>query len=193
MSKLHIDITTSLDGFVAAANRTAEEPMGRDGERLHNWTFAGDDEDRAVLESGISSVGAVVCGRRTYDDSVRWWQENGPTGPARVPVVVITHEPPDEVLANSVYHFANGFEAALRSAKDLAEGRDVVVMGGASTVQQALRSGLADSISLHVAPILLGTGLRLFDEMPDQHRTLIHKSTVSTPSAIHIRYDLQRE
>lgn len=79
--------------------------------------------DRSVLESGIASVGAVICGRRTYDDSLKWWQENGPTGPVRLPVVVLTHEVPAEQLTNSVYHFEQSVDEAVSAAKRLASGR----------------------------------------------------------------------
>ena len=102
MGKVSFDISMSLDGFVTAANRRPEEPMGDDGERLHAWAFKSEDErNRKILEGG-AALGAVIAGRRTYDDSVPWWGPDGPTGPARVPVFVVSHTVPDAVPEGGV-------------------------------------------------------------------------------------------
>jgi dihydrofolate reductase len=118
MSKVIFDISISLDGFMTAANQRPEEPLGEGGEQLHQWTFGDDPRDREVLAGGASSLGAVICGRRTYDDSVPWWGADGPTGPARVTVFVVCHEPPDNIPERGVYTFVTGgIEDALKQAK----------------------------------------------------------------------------
>ena len=96
MTKVIFDISMSLDGFVTASNVRPEEPMGDGGQRLHEWAFGDDERNRGLLAEATNSVGAVVAGRRTYDFSVAWWGADGPTGPARVPVFVVTHEAPEE-------------------------------------------------------------------------------------------------
>ena len=95
MSSVIFDMSMSLDGYVRAANPRPEAPLGVGGEALHKWAM--DDRDAAgrdILERGVAGTGAVICGRVTYDDSVPWWQADGPTGPARLPVVVLTHAAP---------------------------------------------------------------------------------------------------
>jgi hypothetical protein len=90
MSKVIFDISISLDGFMTAAGQRPDEPMGEGGLRLVEWAFGGDERDRQVLSDGVASAGAVIAGRRTYDTSVAWWGADGPTGPARLPVFVLT-------------------------------------------------------------------------------------------------------
>jgi dihydrofolate reductase len=132
MGKVVFDISMSLDGFMTAANRRPEEPMGDGGERLHEWAFGEDPRDRAVLTDGVASIGAVVAGRRTYDDSVPWWGADGPTGPARVPVFVVSHDVPEDTPEGGVYSFVvGGIERALEQARATAGEKGVTVMGGA--------------------------------------------------------------
>ncbi len=144
MGKVFFDISMSLDGFMTAAHRRPEEPMGDGGQRLHEWAFGNDQRDREVLTGG---TGAVIAGRRTYDDSVAWWGADGPTGPARVPVFVLSHDVPE----GGVYTFVSeGIERALELARAAAGEKDVTVMGGAETGQQYLRAGLVDELPIHL-------------------------------------------
>jgi dihydrofolate reductase len=146
-------------GFVRASNPTPDEPLGAGGEALHKWAFGEDEDVRRVLAEGGRDVGAVIAGRRTYDDSVRFWGPDGPTGAARVPVVVVTHEAPSEAPQGGVYRFVTGgIEAALDDAREVAGEANITVMGGPDTGRQYLRAGLVDELSIHVAPILLGDG-----------------------------------
>ena len=163
MSNVIFDISMSLDGFVTGANPRPDEPNGDGGQVLNEWAFGGDERDRAVLEQGVAGLGAVIAGRRTYDLSLPWWGPDGPSGEARVPVFVLTHEPPDEVLADGVYTFVDGVERALEQARAAAGEKYVVVMGGADTGRQFLQAGLVDELSIHLVPVTLGTGTRLFD------------------------------
>src|ERR687898_1364225 len=148
MTKVIFDMSMSLDGFVNGANVRPEEPLGDGGQRLHEWAFGGEDRNRELLAGAVTSVGAVIAGRRTYDISVPWWGADGPTGPARVPVFVVTHAQPEEVPEGGVYTFVTGgIESALEEAKAAAGGKDVAVMGGADIGQQYIGAGLVDEIS----------------------------------------------
>jgi dihydrofolate reductase len=189
MSKVVFDISMSLDGFMTGANRRPEEPLGDGGERLHEWAFGEDPRDRAVLTDGVASIGAVIAGRRTYDDSVPWWGADGPTGPARVPVFVLSHDVPEGTPAGGVYTFVTGgIEAALKQARAAAGEKGVTVMGGAETGQQFLRAGLVDELSIHLVPVLFGSGTRMFDNLGDQHLQLEPAETIQTAAATHLRY-----
>ena len=193
MSKVTFDISLSLDGFMTAANQRPEEPMGDGGMRLVEWAFGDDERDRAVLADGIASIGAVIAGRRTYDDSVPWWGADGPTGPARVPVFVVSHSVPDETPDGGVYTFVTGgIESALDQARARAGDKDVTVMGGARTGQQFLAAGLVDEVSLHVVPVLLGAGTRMFENLGDAQITLEPLATIQTPWATHLRLRVAR-
>jgi dihydrofolate reductase len=193
MGKVVFDISMSLDGFMTAAGQRPDEPMGEGGERLVEWAFGADERDRAVLTDGIASIGAVIAGRRTYETSVPWWGADGPTGPARVPVFVVCHKAPEEVPEAGVYTFVTeGIERALEQARDAAGDKGVTVMGGAETGQQYLRAGLVDELSIHLVPVLLGAGTRMFEDLGDQHIQLENGGSVQTSSATHLRFPVAR-
>jgi len=184
MSKVFFDISMSLDGFMTAANRTPEAPMGDGGERLVAWAFGADDRDREVLTSGVAGTGAVIAGRRTYDTSLPWWGADGPTGDARVPVFVLSHSVPDDVPDGGVYRFVDGVEAALEQARAAAGDRGVTVMGGAETGREFIRAGLVDELSIHLIPVVLGDGTRMFEGLGLE---LANLDAIQTPAATHLR------
>lgn len=189
MSKVIFDISMSLDGFIAAANPTVAEPMGEGGQRLHDWAFGGDDSNGELLEQAMRSVGAIISGRRNYDLAVPWWGPDGPGGPARVPVVVVTHHPPEHSPEGGVYTFVTGgIDEALTQARAAAGDKDVAVMGGADIGQQFLRAGLLDELSIHLVPVLFGSGTRLFDDLGPDHLGLETVEIMNTPDATHLRY-----
>lgn len=193
MTKVTFDISMSLDGFIRAADPTAEEPLGVGGEQLHQWAFGDDDRDRRVLAEGGQGVGAVIAGRRTYDDSNRYWGADGPTGPARLPVVVVTHEPPADFPEGGVYRFVTGgIEAALRDAGHVAADAAVTVMGGPDLGRQFLAAGLVDELSIHLVPVVFGRGTRLFQDLPGEHLQLEPLSAIQTPNATHLRFRIVR-
>lgn len=131
MSKVIFDMSMSLDGYVKAVGSTPDEPLGRGGERLHEWAMGGGTRDGELLAAATAEAGAYIGGRRTYDDSLRWWGADGPTGPARLPLFVLTHRAPDDAPENGVYTFVtDGVESALRQAREAAGGKSVYVMGG---------------------------------------------------------------
>lgn len=181
MGKVRIEcFAISVDGYGAGPSQDLEHPLGVGGERLHDWTFAsrnfrrmhglaggetGLDDD--FIARGFEGVGAWILGRNMFgpvrgpwaDDSWRgWWGEEPPY---RVPVFVLTHHarPPLEMRGGTTFHFVtDGFDAALRRARDAAGVLDVRIGGGTSTVHQALLAGVVDSMHLAVSPVLLGGG-----------------------------------
>jgi dihydrofolate reductase len=187
------DISLSLDGFMRGSNPRSDNVLGDGGEQLHAW--CGDhatDADRKLLEDGIGGAGAVISGRRTYDDSLPSWGADGPTGPVRLPIFVVSHSTPDEQPVGGVYQFERNIESALKAAKAAADGKDVCIMGGANVGQQFIRAGLVDELSLHIAPVLLGGGTRMFEDVTGKYLNLTIKSVVHSPGATHVRYALAR-
>ncbi len=134
----------------------------------------------------------MICGRRTYDDSVPFWGAEGPTGPARLPVFVVSHGVRADVPEGGVYHFVSGgIEQALAEAKAAAGDKDVSVMGGGEIGQQFIRSGLVDEQSIHLVPILFGGGTRMLENLGERLRELEVIEVVPGPTATHIRYRLR--
>jgi len=187
MAGLTLDITMSLDGFVAGPNATLDEPLGEGGEQLHDWVVrlavwrewhgleggeTGPDDE--LVQEIIGSIGAHVMGRRMFSGGEGPWEDDpkadgwwGDNPPFHGPVFVLTHHPRETVAKDGGTSFifvTEGIEAALEQAKAAAGDRDVGLSGGADVVQQYLRAGLVDTMHIHVAPLLLGGGTRLFDE-----------------------------
>ncbi|WP_165357145.1 dihydrofolate reductase family protein [Sphingosinicella sp. CPCC 101087] len=104
----------------------------------------------------------------------------------------MTHRPPASLREASVYLYAPNLEVAIETATQAAAGRDVAVMGGASLIQQVLSGNLVDSLQLHVAPVIFGSGLRLFENLEEQPRNLTLSSAVATASAMHLLYTIER-
>lgn len=193
MSKVIFDMSMSLDGFVRATGATAQEPLGKGGERLHEWAMGADPAGGELVAAAVSEAGAYICGRRTYDDSVAWWKADGPTGPARVPLFVVTHRAPDDAPEGGVYTFVtDGIDSALRQAVRTAAGKDVLVMGGPDVGLQLVRAGLVDHIGVHLVPVLFGGGLRFFEHIGDDHIRLEKVSVVDTPQATHLLYRIAK-
>jgi dihydrofolate reductase len=190
MGKVVFDISMSLDGFMTAANQTPEEPLGKGGQQLHDWAMNdADAAGRKILEGGIASIGAVIGGRKTYNDSIPWWGADGPTGPAQRPLFVVTHQAPAESPEGGVYTFVtDGIESALAQARAVAGEKDISVMGGANIGQQYIAAGLVDEISIHLVPVLFGGGTRMFEHLGDEHIQLEMVDTIATPVATHLRF-----
>jgi dihydrofolate reductase len=192
MGKVVYDISMSLDGFITAAGQTPLEPMGAGGQRLHDWAFGDDERDREVLSTGLAGTGAVITGRRNYTDALPWWGADGPTGPARLPIVVLCHEiPADPPPPGGVYTFVTGgVEQALKQAREAAGDKDVTVMGGAETGRQFLAAGLVDEISIHLVPVVLGGGTPMFTGgLPVELENI---SSLQTAAATHLRFRVRR-
>jgi dihydrofolate reductase len=188
MTNVIFDMSMSLDGFVTAANVRPEEPLGDGGQRLHEWAFGDDERNRELLAEAVNFVGAVIAGRRTYDLSIPWWGADGPAGPARVPVYVVTHAEPEDVPEGGVYAFVtDGIEGALEEAKAAAGDKYVAVMG-AEIGQQFIRAGLVDEISIHLVPVLFGDGTRMFEHLGSEHIQLETVEVIETIEATHLRF-----
>jgi dihydrofolate reductase len=210
MAKLRVDISMSLDGFVAGPKPTLEKPLGEGGDLLHEWAVAlaswrkphglsgGEtNASSAVVEESLDATGSVVMGRRMFSGGDGPWEDDpnadgwwGDEPPFHVPVFVLTHHDRESVTKDggTSYTFVTGgIEAALERARAAAGDKDVVVAGGASVVQQYLEAGLLDELQVNVAPVLLGGGTRLF-EGPGAAKTLEVTRVVEAPAVTHLRY-----
>jgi dihydrofolate reductase len=187
MGNVVIDMSMSLDGYIAAPDDTPEQGLGEDGMRLHNWLF----DDPAVIEKVFGNVleetGAVIMGRRSYDNSIGAWGGKGPLGDVRC--FVVTHRPIDDL--DPVFTVVgDGIESALAQAREAAGEKRIGLMG-ASIDQQYLAAGLVDEIRIHLVDVLLGGGRRLFDVLPQ--RVELEQTGVSrTGGVTHLEYRVVR-
>jgi len=187
MTKVIFDISASLDGYVTASDVRPEEPMGDGGQQLHEWAFGADARGREILAESLSSVGASIAGRRTYDLSVPWWGADGPGGLARTPTFIVSHSEPEKIPEGGVYTFVDSPEEALELARAAAGDKDVDVFS-ANIGQQLLCAGRVDEIHLHVVPVLFGAGTRLFENIGGDHIQLAIARVQEGPKATHLRY-----
>lgn len=192
MAKVVGDITVSLDGFVTGPGADPAHGLGRGGEALHEWAFSSDPVDVAVLAESTDATGAVVMGRRLFDvvDGPQGWSDEVGYGARRAaapPVFVVTRRPPDHPRLGKRFTFVvDGPAGAVATAAAVAGDRDVVVMGGGATIRGALAEGLLDELRLHLAPIVLGSGTRLFDGGPPV--TLRQTQVRVSAHATHLTY-----
>jgi dihydrofolate reductase len=183
MAKLVLTFSMSLDGFVAGPDISVDQPMGKGGERLHDWMFKSQNSiDAEMMREQAARPGAVILGRRTFDLGLEPWGDT----PYPVPCFVLTHEKREPLAMKSgTFTFVNdGIESALRQAKAAAGGKDVVVMG-ANTAQQYLKAGLVDEIALQFVPVIMDAGARLFENI-DRHVELTVAKAVPSPHVTHL-------
>ena len=211
MSKLRCQISISLDGFVAGPNQSEENPLGEGGERLHDWVVplaawrqyqgmqGGEvNESTRILEESVENIGAAVMGRNMFgpprggawgDEPWKgWWGDNPPY---HYPVFIVTHHPRDpvEMEGGTTFHFVtDGIESALQQAREAAGGKDVMLWGGGQIIGQYLAAGLLDELELHVVPLLLGDGARLFDNLGETEVQLEQVRAVEAPGVVHLKY-----
>jgi dihydrofolate reductase len=206
---LRLDITMSLDGFVAGPNASLEDPLGEGGMRLHEWAFAAASwrkqhglsggeasVDSDVLQESLDSLGAVLMARRMFSGGEGPWAEDpnangwwGDDAPYDVPVFVLTHHAREPLFlrGGSFTFVTDGIEAALARASDAAGDKDVLVAGGASLAHQYLAAGLLEELQIHVVPLFLGDGVRLFDQI-DPAVDLELTRVIESPTVTHLRY-----
>ena len=190
MGKVIFDTSMSLDGFITGANPhpdTGWGGLGEGGERLHDWGFNSADPRNREIMQRYATVGANIFGRTGYDHSILNWGTDGPTGAARIPTIIVSHSVPQDVPDGGVYTFVDSVEAAFEAAKKLAGDKDVILMG-AIVAQQFLQGGLIDEVSIHLVPVLFGSGRRLFEGLDEAHISFEIIEVVQTAEAIHIRY-----
>lgn len=200
MGKVSFNITMSLDGFVAGPNDGPANPLGDGGMSLFTWYGSGDTEYKmpggdwtfkvsaasaAQLDRGIKTVGVLVTGRRTFNIANAW----GGQHPVNVPIVVLTHHIPQEwVKAGSPFTFVtDGIESAIAKAKAIAGDKNVAV-GSATTLQQTLKAGLLDELSIDLAPVLLGGGVRLFEHLGVAPTQLEQLDVIVGQGVTHLTY-----
>jgi dihydrofolate reductase len=211
MSLVTCQISTSLDGFVAGPNQSAENPIGEGGMRLHEWALAtaswreqhglqgGErDADSDIVDEVNDGIGAYVMGRRMFGGGDGPWDESwtgwwGEDPPYHAPVFVLTHHPRESLAMQgaTTFHFVtDGIESALAQAREAAGEQHVSIAGGASTVRQALAAGLLDELYLHVVPVILGAGERLLEDVGDPALEIV--KVVDSPAVTHVRYRVVR-
>ena len=209
MSKLRLQISISLDGYVAGPNQSQEEPLGAGGEQLHDWLVAlkswreqagmeGGEVgvSNEVFEEATANVGTEIMGRGKFGPATRgewgdvpwqgWW---GDDPPFRKPVFVLTHHEREPLtLTDTTFHFVtDGIASALERAREAAGDKDVFIGGGADIINQYLAAGLVDEVELHVVPIILGGGARLLDGVgPDVKLEPLR--VIEAPGVTHLKY-----
>ncbi|MEU6747282.1 dihydrofolate reductase family protein [Spirillospora sp. NPDC046719] len=203
MTRIVADISLSLDGFVTGPDPGPDNGLGTGGEALHTWAFSDDPGDRRILREATARSGAVVLGRRLFDvvDGPKGWNDDigYGAGEAGTPAfVVVTGSPPESLrLTGLDWTFVTtGLADAVTTARERAEAAsadagkdlDVVLMGGGATVGSALDAGLVDVLTLHLAPVMLGSGTPLFTG--GTPRTLVQRSVTPTSTATHLTYDV---
>ena len=198
MSKVTVDISMSVDGFVAGPRQSLDNPLGEGAEdRLHRWMFEEAEANAAELQ-GITAAGAFIMGRNMFtpgrdDWDLEWKGWWGDEPPYHRPVFVLTHHPRPALPMSGGTTFTfvtDGIESALAQAREAAGGGDIAIAGGAQTVNQYLAAGLIDELRLHVVPVLLGAGERLFDGVGDL--TLEPLGVRGTDLVTHLRYRVTR-
>jgi len=192
MSKIVLYMSMSVDGFITGPDDSLDHGLGVNGERLHGWLSAGgidpgsyrpvDDVGRTVFDEAMST-GAVIVGRRTFEHAGRWDGDHHDG----VPIFVLTHAAPEEPAPGSARYVTDGIESCVAQAKAAAGDRDIL-LHGAATAQACLRAGLLDEIELHLMPVLLGQGRRLFEDLPPDHIELELLRALDGPGVLHLRY-----
>jgi dihydrofolate reductase len=210
MNKFSCHISVSADGFVAGPNQSMENPLGEGGEGLHEWALSlaawreahqheGGEVNASsqVIEERGQNVGAAVMGRNMFgppgggdwdEEWKGWWGDNPPY---HYDVFVITHHPREslEMEGGTTFHFVtDGIESALEQAMAAAGGQDVLLWGGAQTINQYLAAGLLDELELHIVPVLLGGGARLFEGLGGAEIELEQIRVIEAPGVTHVKY-----
>jgi len=209
VAKLRFNISMSLDGFIAGPNQSEENPLGEGGMQLHEWVVGLEawrkphgldggevNASTTVVEESLENIGAAVMGRNMFggrgpwgdDPWDGWW---GDDPPFHYPVFIVTHHAREPVAKEGGTTFSfvtDGIESALEQAREAAGGKDVGLGGGASVAQQYLRAGLIDEMQLHVVPVLLGSGARLFDNLEGAEVALECTRVIEAPGVTHLTY-----
>jgi dihydrofolate reductase len=214
MGVLRYSVSMSADGFVAGPGQSTEHPLGVGGLLLHAWMrelaiwreqagLAGGvvNASTKVIEREDENIGAVIMGRNMFGGGPGPWAEplwNGWWGdnpPFHLPVFVLTRHarPPLECEGGTRFEFVTGgIAAALERARGVAGGRDVAISGGAGVAKQYLAAGLVDELLIHLVPVFLGGGVRLFDDPALTAITMEQEGAVEAPGVTHLTYRISR-
>lgn len=201
MGQVFVDVGVTLDGFIAGPNARPGNPLGDGGLAMHAWLFktatfmeklglSGGErsDDDHIVRQVFERAGAYVMGRRMFDEGEVGWPEEAPF---RAPVFVLTHAPrePWPRPGGTTFHFVTeGIDSALVQARAAAGAKDVRISGGAHTIRQFLEAGVVDELTMHVAPIVLGRGVRLFESLLPEHLSLVPLQAVHAPLVTHLQY-----
>ncbi len=202
MSKVFFDVGISLDGFIAGLNGGPANPLGDHGIEIHNWMFKqksflehldlkGGEEnniDNDIIKETLNRIGANIMGKRMFVEGEANWPEKAPFG---VPVYVLTHQKRDpwERKGGTTFFFTSeNIRTVLDRAKEDAGNKDVRISGGADTIRQYLNAGLIDECSIHLAPIMLGKGVRLFENIDIEKFTFEIVDIINSKVVTHLNY-----
>jgi dihydrofolate reductase len=209
VSRLRFNISISLDGFVAGPDQSEENPLGEGGMQLHEWVFSlaawrkpqgleGGEANASneVVARSLENIGATVMGRNMFGGNGPWAEQPwdgwwGDDPPFHAPVFIVTHHDREPVTMRGGTTFTfvtDGIESALDQARAAAGGKDVALGGGANVAQQFLKAGLIDEMQLHVVPVLLGGGSRLFDNLGGAAIGFECIGVVDAPGVTHLTY-----
>ena len=213
MGKVVAEISMSLDGFIAGPKPSLKEPLGKGGELLHQWGFklrawrephgmpsgeTGPEND--YIKGSFDREGAVIMGRKMFSGGKGPWEKDpnadgwwGDNPPFHVPVFILTHHerPRVEKKGGTSFTFVtDGIESALKQAKAAAGSKDVGIGGGANTIQQFLRAGLVDELTIHLVPVLLGGGTRLLENLGDAKLEKVE--VVDFPPVTHLKFKIKK-
>ena len=203
MSKIIFDSGISLDGFFAGDNRGPKNPMGGVSGKIHMWmlnqkafwdhlgmeTGKEDGPDGKFIRETIARTGSFIMGKRMFEEGEVSWPEDL----YKADVYVLTHEKREPWIQKGTtkFYFINdGIHSALEKARQSARGKDIRIQGGANTIQQFLNSGLVDEFFIHIAPVFLGSGIRLFDGIDKDIYDIQIVEIIPSDLTTHLRYKL---
>ena len=205
MSKIIFDSGISLDGYFAGDNRSPQNPMGGASGKLHQWMFKQkafwkhikvgggqeDGTDGILIDDVFARTGSYIMGKRMFEEGEVAWAEDL----YEADVYVLTHEKREPWIqkGTTTFYFINdGIQSALEKARESAKGKDIRIQGGANTIQQFLNAGLIDEFFIHIAPVFLGNGIRLFDGIEDIYDIQIME-VIPSELTTHLRYKLTKK
>ena len=202
MSKVFFDVGVSLDGYIAGLNGGAQNPLGDGGMNIHEWMFKQksfrdhlgmeggerDNADNEIVEYIFNRIGANIMGKKMFIEGEANWPENAPF---HCPVFVLTHEKREPWVrpGGTTFYFTDeDIQEVLKKSKQAAGNKDVRISGGARTIQQYLNAGLIDEFNIHIAPIILGSGVQLFEHLDKSKFSFKIKDVVNSPEVTHLNY-----
>lgn len=206
MSKIFFDTGISLDGFMAGENRGPKNPIGDGGVTIHNWMYRQkaffrnlgmdggeeDGQDSKLIDDTFARTGSYIMGKRMFEEG----EPNWPEDLYKTDVYVLTHEKREPWIqkGRTIFHFINdGIESAIKKARKSAKGKDIRIQGGAETIQQFLNAGLVDEFVVHYSPVILGGGIRLFDNIDKNKFEVSIDEVIASPLTTHIKYKLTKK
>ncbi|MDX2191002.1 MAG: dihydrofolate reductase family protein [Bacteroidota bacterium] len=206
MSKIIFDSAISLDGYFAGDNRSPQNPMGGVSGLIHSWMFnqkafweylgfeggKEDSLDGKYIRETIERTGSFIMGKRMFEEGEVAW----PNDLYKADVYVLTHEvrvPWVQEGSTTFYFINDGIESALHKARLSAKGKDIRIQGGADTIQQFLNAGLIDEFLIHIAPVFLGSGIRLFEGIDKDRYEIQIAEVIPSDLTTHLRYKLTRK